>query len=589
MGFLNSRETEDGKPLLSKIPVLQDASKSALRMLERDVSNFSIPGGWQLFDVGDSSDSIYFLISGSLGAFRKSPDGRNEFLGYMRAGEPVGEMALVSSEPHQNAVFALRDSELIKIPRHTFMKLARSDPKILERLTRIILIRLRQSNRKTTRRAEPKMFALVATSPTIDVDLRADALATALREMGLRVALTDERDVSKNASYFDDLEARHDVVLFKAVIGDSQWYRMSTRYADRVWVLARADAKPSIPLMPEDDSPARQFKLVDVVLLHHGGRRKGAEPEEWVSAAQAARLFHWDRMDKDDCQRLARVIAGRSVGLVLSGGGARAYAHIGAIPALREVGCPIDFIGGSSMGAVIAACVGLGWKDDEIDSRIRKAFVESNPLGDYHLPVVSLVAGKRVKKRLEAHFGDARIEDMEIPFFAVSTNLSHGSYRVHNRGSVRHALRASIALPGILPPVIDDGDILVDGAVLNNFPVDVMSDFHRGRTIGVDVARAPDGLDPTDFIEPPGFFEWTLEHGFSAPPPIAALLMRTATLNINPNAGRELTDMLVTPTIKGIELRDWKSYDAAVEAGYIATKHAIAQLTGPLAKHMVQS
>jgi len=241
------------------------------------------------------------------------------------------------------------------------------------------------------------------------------------------------------------------------------------------------------------------------------------------------------------------------------------------------------------MGAVIAACVGLGWKDDEIDSRIRKAFVESNPLGDYHLPVVSLVAGKRVKKRLEAHFGDARIEDMEIPFFAVSTNLSHGSYRVHNRGSVRHALRASIALPGILPPVIDDGDILVDGAVLNNFPVDVMSDFHRGRTIGVDVARAPDGLDPTDFIEPPGFFEWTLEHGFSAPPPIAALLMRTATLNINPNAGRELTDMLVTPTIKGIELRDWKSYDAAVEAGYIATKHAIAQLTGPLAKHMVQS
>lgn len=586
MGFMPSRDTLDPKPLLSSVPLLRDAPKSALRAIEKDISHFSIPGGWKLFDAGESSDSIYFLISGSLGAFRKTADGRTEFTGYIRAGEPVGEMTFISGEPHQNAVFALRDSELIKAPRHSFMKLMRSDPKILEQLTRIILLRLRQSTRKSPRRAEPKMYALVATSPTIDVNLRADALADALRNMGLRVAISDESDASRNARFFDDLESRHDIVILKAVIGDSQWFRMCTRYADRIWVLARADAKPSTPLMPQDDSPARQFKLVDVVLLHQNSGRTGAPPEEWASAAQASRLFHWSGVDTDDCQRLARVMSGRSVGLVLSGGGARAYAHIGAVRALREAGCPIDFVGGASMGAVIAACVAMGWSDEKIDRRIRRAFVDTNPLGDYHLPVVSLVAGKRVQQRLEENFGDTRIEDLKVPFFAVSTNLTHGAFRVHNRGSVRHALRASIALPGILPPVIDDGEVLVDGAVLNNFPVDVMRDFHRGRIIGVDVARAPDGLSADDFIEPPGFFEWTLEHGFSSPPPIAALLMRTATININPNAGRELTDMLITPTIADVELRDWKLYDKSVEAGYLETRRAIAQVTGPLANAM---
>ncbi len=586
MGLLPTRDTDSNLPLLSTIPFLRDAPRSTLRAIERDVVNFSIPGGWSLFEQGAPSDCIYFVVSGSLGAFRKTPDGRSEFQGYIRAGEPVGEMSMVAGEAHQSSVFALRDTEVLRLNRRSFTRLIKSDPMILERLTRIILLRLRQNNRKTPRRAEPKMFALVATSPTIDLNLRARTLAAGLTRIGLRVAMADESDVDKNAQYFDELEANHDIVLLKAVIGDNNWFKMSTRYADRIWVLARADARPSTPLMPDDNSPARHFKLVDIILLHQGQDRKGADAEEWKSAAQAARIFHWDGLDDEDLDRLARVMAGRSVGVVMSGGGARAYAHIGAVRALREAGCPIDFVGGASMGAVIAGCVALGWTDDEIDQRIRKAFVESNPLGDYHMPVVSLVRGHRVDRRLQEHFGEAKIEDLEIPFFAVSTNLTHGSCRIHNQGVLRHALRASIALPGILPPMIDDGEVLVDGAVLNNFPVDVMRDLHRGRIIGIDVARAADGLSADDFINPPGFFEWTLEHGFSSAPPIAALLMRTATLSINPNAGREMTDMLIAPTIEDVELRDWKAYDKVVEAGYNSTKQAIGQLTGPLARLM---
>jgi len=268
-------------------------------------------------------------------------------------------------------------------------------------------------------------------------------------------------------------------------------------------------------------------------------------------------------------------MAGRSVGIVLSGGGARAYSHIGAVRAIREKGIPIDFAGGASMGAVIAACVAMGWNDDEIDRRIRKAFVESNPLGDYNLPVVGMVKGKRVNARLEEHFGETDISDLRIPFYALSTNLTSGKVHLHRSGSLRQALRATISLPGILPPVVDGDDILVDGAVLNNFPVDCMRELHQGFVIGSDVSGQPEGLNREEFVRPLNFWQWVARNGFSSPPPIAGLLMRAATVRNDPKLGHDMADLIVLPDLPGIELRDWEAYDAAVEAGYVAARAAL--------------
>lgn len=567
---------------LQQIPFVRDAPERALRQAVKGVRWFSIPGGWKLFDVGESSEEIYFVLSGSLGAFRTNPSGSHELVGHIRTGEPVGEMAMIAGEPHERAVYALRDAELISITRPAFMQLVKSDPQILERLTRVIMVRLRQAKRRNARASEPRMFGLLSTSPTIDLKLRAQALATELQALGLKTAIVGEEAVGMPLSYFDELESRNDIVMMLSNIGDTAWYKVVQRYADRLWLFARNDARPSTPLLPDDPSPARQFRLVDVVLLHHRGARKAAETLEWKRAAGAARVFHWDGLDRADSKRMARTMAGRSVGLVLSGGGARAYAHIGAIRALREMNCPIDFIGGASMGAVVGACVACGWDDDEIDRRIRKAFVESNPLSDYHLPVVALVKGSRVDNRLREHFQDRLIEELDIPFFAVSTNLTQGAYRVHREGVLRKALRASIALPGILPPIVVDEQVLVDGAVLNNFPVDVMRDLHRGRIVGVDVAQAPQGLSANEFSDPPGFLNWTMSHGFGSAPPIANLLMRAATVSVNPIMHRGLTDVLVTPQLAGIELRDWKSYDMAVEAGYRSMVEALSDSSGAL-------
>ncbi len=581
--------TLDVVPALASIKFLEDVPKRALRAAGKEARWFSVPAGWPLFRAGEMSESIFFVLSGSFGAFKAMRDGRSEFMGHIRAGEPVGEMAMFQggidingngapdNVPHTSSVYALRDSEVLEISRKGFQRLSAAEPEILTAIIRLILSRLREGNQRN-RRTAPKVFALVATSPSIDLDLRAEALQNSLKGLGVKSRVVHEIEGDdKPSTYFDTLEAENDVVILVSTMGDNAWYRLSMRQADRIWVVARSDAKPSYPLFPEESSPAQSLKLVDVVLLHHGAERKACRPADWLRASGAARVFHWHQVDGVHCDRLARTIAGRSVGVVFSGGGARAYAHIGVVRAMRELGIPIDFAGGASMGAVVAGCVAMGWDDDEIDRRIRKAFVESNPLGDWNIPVVGMVKGRRVDLRLKEHFGDAEIGDLELPFFTVSTNLTDGAYRVHRQGLLRRALRATISLPGILPPVIDDGEVLVDGGVLNNFPTDVMRELQRGFVVGCDVSRVPEGLDSSEFVNPPGFLGWVAKHGFSSAPPIAGLLMRSATVSVNPTSGRELVDTLILPELKDIELRDWKAYDEAVDAGYQSAMKALKE------------
>jgi NTE family protein len=229
-----------------------------------------------------------------------------------------------------------------------------------------------------------------------------------------------------------------------------------------------------------------------------------------------------------DQERLARLIMGRAVGLVLSGGGARGLAHVGVVKALREAGVPLDLVGGTSMGAIVAACLAVEWDDVELTQRLRRAFVEANPLRDYTLPFVALVRGRVMASLLRDAFGGTRIEDLWRPFFCLSTNLSSGRAVVHREGPLWRALRASAAIPGVLPPVIEAGEVLVDGGVINNLPIDVMRGLGRGPVIAVDVVadRALTRVPPE--LEDCTPWQW-LAHGRRYVPSIAAVLIRAGT------------------------------------------------------------
>lgn len=555
---------------LRGLAFFQQLDGAAIDEIARRGLWFSLAGGWELFAQDSYSQTLFFVLSGRLIVVREGKGG-DEVIGYVRAGEPVGEMSLLSGEPHSASVYALRDTELLALPREDFDALLELSADFASALARSVLRRARHP-RDSFKKSAPRVFALIASSPSIDIEARAKRLEAEIARYGLKARLLTEDDADHVFVSFEAQESAHDVVLLAARMTDTSWYRFALRHADRFFVFARRDARPQrpFPLSPEENSPARKFRLVDLVMIHEGVTAAGVS--DWADAIGANRVFHWR---SDDCLgRLARVIGGKSVGLVLSGGGARAYAHIGAIKALREKGVPIDFVCGASMGGIVAACVAMGWNDAEIEARINDAFVASNPLGDHVLPVVALTRGRRVEERLERHFGEALIEELEIPFFCVSSELVRGGALVHRMGLLRKALRASISLPGILPPVVEGEALLVDGAVMNNFPTDMMAAFHRGVTIGIDVAQEGT-IRASDYVDPPDFFRWAIRNGLRSPPPIVTLLMRAATAREEGTKRVHPADIMIAPQVPGVELRDWKSYALAVEDGYRATLKAI--------------
>jgi NTE family protein len=234
---------------------------------------------------------------------------------------------------------------------------------------------------------------------------------------------------------------------------------------------------------------------------------------------------------------------------------------------------PIDLIGGCSMGSIVGATVGLEWDDLEIKERLRHSFVNTNPVNDYTLPFLSLIKGRKVAHLLEQNFGSLRIEDLWRPFFCVSTNLTTGTLAVHRDGPLVDALRASISIPGLLPPVMIGRDAHVDGGVMNWLPVDV-SGAKRGTIIAVDVASDPALVS---FEECNRFQTWRFLRRRRKLPPIVAVLLRAATVS-----GDSLTrmaharaDILFKPPLEDVDILDWQACDRAIDAGY---RHAVEKL-----------
>ena len=228
------------------------------------------------------------------------------------------------------------------------------------------------------------------------------------------------------------------------------------------------------------------------------------------------------------------------------------------------------------MGAIVAAGIAMGWDDGELEARIQRAFVDTSPLDDIAFPMIAMTRGEKVKARLEEHFGCVDISDLWLPFFCVSSNLTSGSYQLHRTGDLQVALRASISLPGVLPPATDKGQVLVDGAVMKNFPADVMRSFQLGPIIGVDVTRGR-SITSADIVTPPSLWNWIVSGEWRKGPPIVALLMRAATVTTGRDlaAAREATDVLITPKLEGIDIRDWRAFEPAVKAGYVAAGFAL--------------
>jgi NTE family protein len=275
---------------------------------------------------------------------------------------------------------------------------------------------------------------------------------------------------------------------------------------------------------------------------------------------------------------LARRIAGRSLGLVLAGGGARGLAHFGVYEELTRAGVVIDRFGGTSAGAIAAAIFALGLDAREATAAARKYMAHTSPLGDYTLPAVALTRGGRVSRLVGEFFGNVLIEHLPKGFFSIATDMITGEQIIHRRGPLALAVRSSISIPGLIPPVQVGERLLIDGGLLNNLPADVMSDDRDGEVICVDLRNK--FVPSTDFgplpsrLQPPAFVRRLLTGTDAALPPLQETLLRTVELASSKVNLLELPRIagIVEPEISAIGPLDFKMIDAALEAGRVATR-----------------
>jgi predicted acylesterase/phospholipase RssA len=280
-----------------------------------------------------------------------------------------------------------------------------------------------------------------------------------------------------------DQEEAWRYLIYRADTDWSAWSARCARQTDEVVVLANAENEPGLDEVAARLSGARQHW--SLVLLHRADLDRPRATARWLDRAVADSVFHVRLGNEADLARLARILTGNAVSLVLGGGGARGFAHIGVLRALEELGIPVDMIGGTSMGAPIAGFVAQGASADVVNERAKKAY---HNIIDFTLPVVSMISGGRISASIKQQTGTWDIEDYWLPFFCVSTNLTTAQPVIHRRGNSWRAIRSSVSIPGILPPVVCEGALLVDGGVLNNLPVDIMRQINPfGTVIAVDV------------------------------------------------------------------------------------------------------
>ncbi|WP_426050145.1 patatin-like phospholipase family protein [Brevundimonas sp. SL161] len=562
-------------------PSRNDNLEAALARVFEDqntrASWFALTGGELLFSAGDEPDSLYLVRSGRLGVFRQDEDQPPQFLGVIKPGEPVGEMALIAGTPHSASVVALRDSEILALPRDVFFEAVRTHPDVMIELSRLMLRRARERAPGVT---EPSVFGFISVRGR-PIRPFVDRLTAAVEAQGHTCQVIDHSALSSVSEWFSRMEDSHDFVLYVAELDEPSWANLCARQVDRLFLIGDALTAPPANIPIRTAHGLQQF--TDLILLRDPRMRRPANTAVWLDAINPGRWFHAIEGDAADAARIARIITGRAVGLVLSGGGARAYAHIGAVSALHEAGVRFDFLGGSSMGAVIAAGPALGWTDEELDARIRTAFVRSDPLSDLAFPIIAMTRAGKVARLLQDAYGEIDIADMPLPFFAVSSNLTSGRIEVHRRGLLRRAMRASISIPGVMPPVVIDGQVLVDGAVIKNFPTDVMRQMNAGPIIGVDMSQTR-GVDPATLANPPSWWRWIVSGAWKKGPPIVSVLMRSATITTDADmeSSRADTDLLILPEPDGSDIRDWKVYDPVVAAGHAAAVKALAKLEGPI-------
>lgn len=561
-----------------------------------------------LFKKGGPGDSMYILVNGLMQAVSTDENGNRKNIGRITSGEIVGEMAIITGEKRTADVYAVRESDLVRLSKESFDEISRAYPQIMMKITRILVNRLKNIYDDPSRGFTSVTMAIV---PVNGHDITGEFVTglekafskigraivinprTLAEQFGIReIAQVPEKDPRSIGliAWLEEQERTHPFVIYQAEPGQHGWNKRCIARADQVLYVADFNySRSSVTAVKEfiekrsagQDTDAKKI----LVLVHDSDSAMPCGTGDLLKNINIADFHHLRRGRSGDYERVARIIGNRAIGLVLGGGGAKGMAHIGVIRALEEAGIPIDMVGGTSIGSIIGGMYAMGRTHDEMLALSKKMFIDIDPLHEYTLPMISLLRSKRAHKMAQVAFGDTLIEDLWINYFCISCNLSKSAVKVHRDGPVGDASRASSSLPGIAVPVIFDNEVHVDGGVINNLPGDVMRQ-QCGTVIVVQLGSVLDRKTGFDEFPSP----WSLLFNKLVPftkridvPNILDILMSTigAGSTMHTKHVMESADLCLVPPVDHVGMLAFKKLNKIADIGYRYTKEVISRIDDP--------
>jgi predicted acylesterase/phospholipase RssA/CRP-like cAMP-binding protein len=501
-----SRRLREGQLALHLVRLYEGFDAASIREFQNVVEWISLSAGEILFRRGEPADAAYLVVSGRLRVMVEDGFESSPFYQDVAPGEIVGDLPMVLEENHSTTMAAVRETEIARIPRSVYDGWIERRPRMMYKLIQTAFRRVRRSGAPSDNSLQlRRSVAIVSLDAQLDLAPLVASLKRMLAYHGSTIVLPSVKvdallhvpGISQSAAgspantrllqWLDEVEKSHCYVVYLADCSRCEWGHRVIRQADHVVFVAQASGDSGLREIELnhrylfDKDPLRSSLL----LIHDPDTTRPVNTFHWLKNRSADAVYHLRGGNDKDLVRLVRILAGRAVSLVLGGGGARGFAHLGVLRALEELSIPVDMIGGTSVGAPIALAPAQGMDAAQTQACAAQAF---DSLMDYTLPVVSLLAGRRITRNIESYAKPWNIEDLWLPYFCVSTNITKARSVVHRRGDLARAVRASVSIPGVLPPVSFNGDLHVDGGILNNLPIDVMRKLNpTGTIIAVDV------------------------------------------------------------------------------------------------------
>lgn len=597
------------------LDLLQDLPPPAVDALRAELEWVRVPGGEHLYRAGEPGTALYVVGSGRLRVVGAS-NGlvADDDLG---PGAVVGDSALFRDGPRAESIRAVRDSEAVRLDRAGFERAVRRHPEIARAFMRAIVERAERSTLEGQRR--PTSVATVAVlglTRGASVDVFAERLADAFRVVG-STALLDARRVDAAlgpgtarcalddaragwvTEWLAQQERHHMHLVLVASDRPDQWTDRCLRQADHLLVLAEGasgliderhdELLTRMARERGDGVPTTELVRLDPDLADTETPTAG-----WLEGRLFAGHHHVPLADAASYGRLVRRLTGRAVGLALGGGGARGIAHLGLLSALAEAGVPVDMVAGTSIGALVASVYAMHRDVDRTAEILRAGLVDAGPTRTPALlPLVSLLSDGRIETELQRALRDRQIEDLSIPFACVASNLTRAEPRIFRRGPLWRAVRASISLPGVLPPVLEGGDVLVDGGIVDNLPVDLL----RARC-GIVVASTVHGNAETTAdpelarVPSASSLLWSRACGSMVRvPSLSQVLASTITCAGQRRAEFQLAqaDFVFAPPVGSFGILEFPRFEEIYDVGRRYADEVLAELTTAIAHRLAAS